>query len=322
MSGITTREANELLQCEGSELLELLARAGRTKLEERGHLIDPCAIVNAKSGHCGQDCAFCAQSSRSKADIERYGLRPASELFAAAREAAEAGASRFSIVTSGRALASGAELRNIASVIERIAHELPLAPCASLGLLDGSALCTLSDAGLSRYHHNLEAAESFFPTICTTRSWCQSITTIEAAKKAGLTICCGGIFGLGELPGQRVELLESIRSLDVDSVPLNFLHPIAGTPLEGRCDLTPLDCLKVVAVARLMFPDREVRICGGREYNLRDLQSWILLAGIDGIMIGGYLTTGGRTIADDLAMIEDGGFFLTSRKQRDRDVRS
>lgn len=318
--GIGEREAYELLVCEGAELFELLARAGQTKLEHRGPIVDPCAIVNAKSGMCGQDCAFCAQSSRSHATIERYGLSPASELFEAAQNAATAGAARFSIVTSGRTIRSETELRSIAEVVARIATELPATPCASLGLLDDHAMGLLHQAGLTRYHHNLETAESFFDKICTTRSWRQSITTIEAAKKIGLSMCCGGIFGMGERRKQRIELLASIRDLDVESVPLNFLHPIDGTPLEGHHDLTPLDCLKVVAVARLMMPEREVRICGGREHNLRDLQSWLLLAGADGIMIGGYLTTSGRTIADDLQMILDTGLTLTSRPRGERHV--
>ena len=312
-SGISVAEARYLLDVEGPELYELLSRAGQTKLRHRGDSVDPCAIVNAKSGNCSQNCAFCAQSSRSEAAIERYGLLPAEALFDAARAAAEAGAARFSIVTSGRTVRTPAELRTIAQVIERIARELPVTPCASLGLLDAEALVRLRDAGLTRYHHNLESAESFWPSICTTRSWRRSLDTNTTAKELGLSVCCGGIFGLGESRTQRIELLEAIRDLEADSAPLNFLHPIPGTPLEGLRELTPLDCLKVVAVARLMMPEREVRICGGREHNLRDLQSWLLLAGADGIMVGGYLTTRGRTIADDLQMIRDAGLRLTSR---------
>lgn len=318
--GIGEKEATELLACEGAELFELLTRAGQAKLRHSGAAVDPCAIVNAKSGNCGQDCAFCAQSSRSKATIARYGLRPASELFEAAQKAAIAGAARFSIVTSGRTIRSDIELSSIAEVVARIAAELSVTPCASLGLLDEHALGKLREAGLTRYHHNLETAESFYGRICTTRSWRQSIVTIEAAKKTGLSICCGGIFGMGERRSQRVELLASIRDLDVESVPLNFLHPIDGTPLEGHHELTPLDCLKVVAVARLMMPKREVRICGGREHNLRDLQSWLLVSGADGIMIGGYLTTSGRTIADDLQMIADAGLTITSHPHNERYV--
>jgi len=310
--GIDVVEARELLALEGPLLYELLARAGRVRHELRGDVVHNCAIVSAKSGHCSQDCAFCAQSSRSKADIERYTLLPADEIVARAREAAEQGAERVGIVTSGRALSKDRELPVIREAIEKMSTSFEASPCASLGLLDAEALEELSKAGLSRYHHNLECSESFFPKVCSTRQWTDSIDTVEAAKKQSLLTCCGGIFGLGEEPRQRVELLESIRQLEVDAVPLNFLNPIAGTPLEDARGLKPLDCLKVIAVARLMMPEREIKVCGGREHALRDLQSWMLLAGADGLMVGGYLTTSGRSVADDLAMIRDVGLVPAS----------
>lgn len=312
--GISPTEALELLRCQGAELVEFLGRAGATRRRHRGDEVDPCAIVNAKSGNCSQDCAFCAQSSRSTAPIERYPLRSAELLLEAGRAAGAAGAARFSVVTSGRAIRRDAELEVLAQVIRGTVEELGIEACASLGLLDEAALERLHEAGATRYHHNLEAAESFFPQICSTRSWRDSLETIAAARRLGFEVCCGGIFGLGESPDQRIELLETLRQLEVESVPLNFLHPIDGTPLAGQDDLSPMDCLKLVAVARLMMPTREVRVCGGREHNLRELQSWILLAGADGIMVGGYLTTGGRTVADDLRMIEDAG--LTIRRPR------
>ncbi len=306
--GISTTEALQLLTCEGAESFELFARAAATRLRHRGREVDPCAIVNAKSGNCGQDCAFCAQSSRSTAPIEKYSLLDADQLYQAGVEAAEAGAARFSIVTSGRAVHRKEELEVVAEVMRRVTRELPINACASLGLVDIDALRRLADAGMTRYHHNLETAESFFSKICTTREWRASLDTIEAAKELGLELCVGGIFGLGEDLEQRVELLDSIRALEADSAPLNFLHPIPGTPLGALTELTPLDCVKLIAVARLMMPEREIRVCGGREHNLRDLQSWVLMAGADGIMVGGYLTTGGRTVADDLQMIHDAGF--------------
>lgn len=309
--GVSAAEALELLGLEGAERLELFARAGAARLAARGDEVGPCAIVNAKSGHCTSDCAFCAQSARSRAAIERHGLRSADELFEAARAAAAAGAVRFGLVTAGTALGR-AELRVVAAAVSRIAAELPIAPCASLGLLGRGALAALRDAGLTRYHHNLEAAESFFPRLCSTRPWRRSVDTIVAAREAGLSTCCGGIFGLGESLAQRVELLEAIRDLGATSVPINFLHPIPGTPLERRPGPTALEALSVIAVARLMMPDREIRVCGGRERTLRDLQSWVLLAGADGIMVGGYLTTGGRRVEDDLQMIADAGFRASS----------
>jgi len=308
-TGLPRELALDVLCAEGPDLFDLLAWSNRVRHLFKGQGVRLCSIANAKSGRCAEDCAFCAQSARSGAAIERHGLRSADELFEAARAAAAAGAARFGIVTSGTALGR-AELRVVASALSRIAGELPIAPCASLGLLGRDALEALRDAGLTRYHHNLEAAESFFPELCSTRAWTRSVDTIGAARLAGLSTCCGGIFGVGESRAQRIELLQEVRELGVDSVPINFLHPIPGTPLERCAGLTALEALAVVAVARLMMPDREIRVCGGREHALRDLQSWVVLAGADGIMVGGYLTTSGRNVADDLRMIADAGLRL------------
>ncbi len=317
-SAIDRREALEALTLDGADLYDLLARAGRAKLEHRGPEVVPCSIVNAKCGHCSQDCAFCAQSSRSRAEIERYSLRSEEELMDEARAASDQGACRVSLVTSGKSVNRPRELHVLARVLEAMDRELPVEICASLGLLDRSTLGVLRDAGLDRYHHNLETCESFWPEICSSRSWRDSIDTIEAARALGLDVCCGGIFGLGESLRQRVELLATLRDLQVDCAPLNFLHPIPGTPLGGIEPLQPFDCLKVVAVARLMMPETEIRICGGREHNLRDLSSWLLMAGADGLMVGGYLTTGGRTVSDDLRMIEDAGLRVASQAPRGR----
>jgi biotin synthase len=313
-AGIEASEALELLACQGAELYDLLARASRTKLERRGPEVIPCAIINAKCGHCGQDCAFCAQSSRSRAEIDRFSLRPPDELMSEARQLAELGACRVSLVTSGRAITRPEDLHTLTRTLESMGRELPVEACASLGLVGTLQLETLRAAGLDRYHHNLESAESYFEKICSTRSWRASIDTIEAAKALDLEVCCGGIFGLGESLAQRIELLESLRQLEVDCAPLNFLHPIPGTPLADIEPLAPIECLKVVAVARLMMPETEIRICGGREHNLRDLQSWLLMAGADGLMVGGYLTTGGRTVSDDLRMIRDAGLTLAPQR--------
>jgi len=183
--------------------------------------------------------------------------------------------------------------------------------CASLGLLDEELLKKLKKAGLKRYHHNLETARSYFSEICGTRSYDDQIKTIKDAKSAGLEVCCGGIFGLGESLEQRIELLDTIRSLDIDSVPLNFLNPIPGTRLEGSRNLTPDDCLKIIAVARLMMPDKSIRVCGGREFNLKDRQGDIFQAGADSLMIGGYLVTPGNRVDIDKKMIEDAGMVLS-----------
>jgi biotin synthase len=167
----------------------------------------------------------------------------------------------------------------------------------------------LKSAGLESYDHNLEAAASFYPQVCTTRTYQDNVDTLRAAQQVGLKVCSGGLFGMGESSAQRIELFDALRELGVTSVPINFLHPLDGTPLKNDnvAPLTPFECLRIIAVARLMLPTATLRICGGREYNLRDMQSWIFSAGANGIMIGCYLTTAGRKTEDDLQMIKDAG---------------
>jgi biotin synthase len=307
---IGSDEAVELLEAEGVALWDLLARASAARRAVRGDEVEFCSIINAKSGGCPQDCAFCAQSVHNEATIRRYPLVESSTMVEAAEKAVADGARRFSIVTSGRTIDEGDELEAIAEGIERIRKELPLSVCASLGMLSEGALARLRDSGMDRYHHNLETARSHFSEICTTQSYEDSIETIRRAQDLGLSLCVGGLFGMGESRRQRVEMLETIRELDVESVPINFLNPIEGTRLEGKSGIEPVDCLRVVAVARLMMPEKEIRVCGGREVNLRDLQSWLLLAGVDGLMVGGYLTTPGREAAEDRQMVEDAGLSL------------
>jgi biotin synthase len=308
MSGIDTAEALELLRREGRATYDLLARAHALRLETRGLEVRLCGVVNAKSGECTEDCKFCAQSAHNDADVDCYPLLDEERLVAAAHEARGNRAARFGIVTSGKTLDGAGELDTVAAAVGRVKGEAGLGSCASLGHADEAMLRRLKEAGLERYHHNLETARSFFEQICTTRDYDDGVDTVRAAKQVGLSTCCGGLFGLGESLAQRVELLETIRELSVDSVPLNFFNPVPGTALTQVAPLEPLECLKVVAVARLMMPQKEIRVCGGREHNLGDLQSWTLLSGADGLMVGGYLTTKGRAVADDLKMISDAGF--------------
>ncbi len=305
--GITVPEALEAIETQGPEFFGLIGQADQTRRIHRGDQVRLCGIVNAKSGNCPQDCAFCAQSAHNDAVIDRYPLISAEDMTSKARELSRSKISRFGIVTSGRSIDRDEEIEEIAQAVARITDELPTAPCASLGMLSKEHFQRLREAGLTRYHHNLETAASFYPNICTTQDYQDSVQTVERAKEVGLQVCSGGLFGMGESPSQRVELLEALRNLDVDSLPINFLNPIPGTKLEGMHQLTPQDCLKIVAVARLMMPDKEIRVCGGRETNLRDMQSWIFPAGADGMMVGGYLTTTGRRVEDDLQMLEDLG---------------
>lgn len=308
MNGISVSEAVSLLKLEAeTDIYNLLARAAAARVENFGSKASPCVILNARCGDCTENCAFCAQSRSASASIEHYPLLPENEIFKAAQNAVSTGAAYFSIVTSGRAVKPGDELDNICRVVSRIARELPVKPCASLGILDHDTLKALKAAGLVRYHHNLETARSYFSSICGTRTYEDQTNTVLYAKQAGLEVCSGGIFGLGESLEQRVELLETIRSLDVDSIPINFLTPIPGTRLEKMNDLTPFACLKIIAVARLMMPSKSIRICGGREHNLRDFHSWIFMAGADGVMLGNYLVTAGRSVEKDLRMLADAG---------------
>ena len=191
------------------------------------------------------------------------------------------------------------------AAIHEIRNRCQIEPSASLGLLDERMANQLAEAGCVTYHHNLETARSFFPNICTTHDYEEDVATVQMAKQAGMKVCCGGILGLGESLEQRIELARTLRELSVDSVPLNFLNPIQGTPLEGLRELTPLDSLPAIALLRSFLPTTPIRVCGGRETNLREFQSWIFMAGASGTMIGNYLTTSGRDRDTDLQMLQD-----------------
>lgn len=294
-----------LSKLEGTDVFELFALSNTVRINFRGNKVDLCSIVNARSGACPEDCSFCAQSSHSQANITIYTLISKDKILEAAFSAKERGVKRFCIVTSGRK-ASGRDLKQICAFISEIKN-LGLLPCATLGMLNTSEFKELKAAGLHRYHHNLETSEAFFKDICTTHTYREKIKTIEAAKSLGLSICSGGIFGLGESWEDRIDMAFALKDLEVDSVPINFLTPIHGTPLGSRELLNPLEALKIITIYRLILPECEIRICGGRPNTLRDLNSYIFMAGADGLLIGNYLTTHGRSQEDDLQMIKDLG---------------
>ncbi len=309
---ISSQEALTLLQSSGREMYQLFFRANDVRMENRGDTVNLCGIVNAKSGMCTEDCKFCAQSAHN--DVENvacYKLMDTASILEKGKISQENRASRFGIVTSGVAIESDEDVESLETTIRTMASELTALPCASLGNVSEETMIRLKNAGLTRYHCNIETARSFYPEICSTRPWEDAANTIRTAKSLGLATCCGGLVGLGESLAQRVELLEQIRELDPDSVPLNFYYPVKGTRVDINGPIAPLACLKFIAVARLMMPDKEIRVCGGREFNLGDLQSWSLICGADGMMVGGYLTTRGRAVADDLKMIADAGFTVT-----------
>jgi biotin synthase len=297
----------EIFDLEGPELWAGLAEAGRVRERRSGRQVSFCVIINAKSGMCSEDCAFCSQSARAASRGPHYPLLPREELVDAAEQAAVAGASRFSLVTAGRGLLSPRDQSAVLAAVAAIKEAVPIRVCASLGIVDRGFLEELKAAGLYRFHHNLEAAESFFPSICTTHTFSERVATIEAAKEAGLSVCAGGIFGLGETLAQRWEMAQILRNLSVDAIPLNFLHPLPGTPLAQRPLVAPWEALKIVMAFRLCFPDRSLIICGGRQMSLRSLAPLIFAAGADALMTGDYLTTKGRMPDEDRQMLADLG---------------
>ncbi len=298
---------DKIIKADFNEFLEILPEINRLRLQNKGNSIKFCSIVNAKSGKCPENCAFCAQSKHHKTNINVFSILTPEEILNHAKIMEEKGAHRFSIVTSGTAINTKKDKNIILKAIEMITNETSLKCCASLGIIEKSFLKDLIKAGLSAYHHNLETSESFFPNICSTHKYQDDVKTVEMAKENGLYVCSCGIFGLGEEWKHRLELANFLKELNVDSIPINFLNPIKGTKLEKAAFLTPLECLKIVAVFRLIHPDKDIRICGGREYNLRDFQVLLIPSGANGLMVGNYLTTKGRQIEDDINMIKDLG---------------
>jgi len=299
--GITQEEAAQLVNL---PLKDLINAAGKIRHHFHDNKIYACSIINAKSGMCSEDCAFCAQSSHHDANSPVYELIEKDRIVEDALTYAEAGATQFSVVTSGYKV-TDSDLENICLAAEEIKKKTNLALCASLGMLDTEMAFKLKQAGFANYHHNIETAPSFFPEICTTHAFDEDLTTLDNARNAGLHICCGGIIGLGESWKQRIELAFTLSELQVNSIPLNFLNPIKGTRLENNRLVSPKAALRTIALFRFINPTRHIGICGGREVTLRDLQSWIFKAGANGLMMGNYLTTAGRNISDDTAMIED-----------------
>ena len=310
---LTESEALDMARLEDGQVMSLLPGADFLRQRQFGKTVHLCTILNAKSGKCPEDCAFCSQSVYAKTEAPIFGLKSETEVLAGARLAEQGKINRYSVVTSGKGLGRR-EVGRLSSYFEKLKptqHETQY--CASLGVLDDAEMNTLRAAGITRYHHNLEASRSYYPEICTTHSYDERVQTILAAKKAGMSVCAGGIFGIGESDDQVVEMAMHLRELDVDSIPVNFLMPIEGTRLMERnlLHITPLRCLKIIAMFRYILPNKHVLVCGGRMANLKDLHSLVFYAGASGIMTGNYLTEEGRTLAQDLRMITDLGYSVT-----------
>lgn len=297
-------EGHWLLELHHDYLPWLMAGADRIRKANRGDLIEVCAISNVRSGNCSENCSFCSQSGHHKTAAPVYDYITSNDLVDQAERARQWGASDFGVVSKGWGIRSDRERKQLGEYFEALDEKSDIGRCASLGVLTEKTAGELKDLGLENYHHNLETAESFFDRVCTTHTYQENIDTIRYARDAGLRVCAGGILGMGENLDQRIELAIQLRDLGVESVPLNFLNPQAGTPMGDREPMTPYEILQCIAVYRYLLPRAEIRIAGGRNF-LGDMQSMIFMAGASGVMIGDYLTTQGRSVDDDLQMFAD-----------------
>lgn len=304
--GISEAEAKSLYTMGQEHPFLIFAYGSEIREHFKGKTVSLCSIINAKSGICPENCRFCAQSAHYHTDAPVYGLLSSQDIVEKAREAKGWGARYFSIVTSGTSIDTEKEWNEIYDAIKGI-NSLGIKPCGSLGMLNDEKARQLKEAGLFRYHHNLETSRSYFDNICSTHEYDDDVETNRAAKRAGLSVCCGGIIGLGETIEHRIEMAMTLKEIGVDSVPINILNPIAGTPFEGNPPLSPMEILLTVAIYRFILPDKDIKLCGGKEKNLRQLLPLGIVAGCNSLMTGNYLTTTGREALKDIEMISDLG---------------
>jgi biotin synthase len=303
---LSVEEAVAVLDSSDDELLDLLAAAYRVRRHWFGNRVQLYFLMNAKSGLCPEDCAYCSQSKVSDAEIPRYNFLSREKLLEGARVAAERKARTYCIVISARG-PNEREMRAVTTIVPEIKQRFNLKICACLGLLTLEQARALKACGVDRVNHNLNTSESFYGEICSTHTFADRLATLRAVREAGIELCSGGIIGMGEQPRDLVEMAFALRDLDVESIPINFLNPIDGTPLEGRWELNPRYCLKVLSMFRLVNPKSELRIAGGRELHLGSMQALGLYAG-NSIFVGDYLTTKGQAPEADYQMIRDLGF--------------
>jgi biotin synthase len=284
----------------------LYEAANRIRIHFCGNRMDLCTILNAKSGKCTEDCKWCSQSANYKTNIEVYDLVDLQEAYQQAKHNEKAGAHKFSLVTSGRTI-SHKSLDSLCSIYKTIGKESKLELCASMGLLDREKLQKLVDSGVKNYHCNIETAPSFFSELCSTHTPEQKITTLKLARELGLGLCSGGIIGMGESMAQRVEMAITLQQFEVESIPLNILNPIAGTPLENSSPLTDDEILSTIAIFRFVNPKALIRFAGGRTLILH-IQDKALNAGINAALIGDLLTTVGVGMDEDVKYFKSAGF--------------
>ncbi|MGC8641352.1 MAG: biotin synthase BioB [Isosphaeraceae bacterium] len=303
---LTQAEGLAILRSRDEEILEVLAAAYRVRYRWHGNRVHLNFLVNAKSGRCAEDCAYCSQSGRASSEIAKYPLLDSEELFAGAKEAAERQAGTYCIVTARRG-PTDAELDRLAEVVPRIKQAFGLHICTSLGLLTSEQALRLKAAGVDRVNHNLNTSRRFYPSICTTHTYDDRLDTLRAVRDAGLEVCSGGIIGMGEEDVDIVEMALELGALEAESVPVNFLIPIDGTGLADRPAVNPRQCLRVLCLFRLANPRGELRMAAGRELRLGSLQPLGLYAA-NSLFVGDYLTTQGQPPAEDYRMINDLGF--------------
>ncbi|TCS84219.1 biotin synthase BioB [Tepidibacillus fermentans] len=303
---ITKEEALSLAQIKKNELEELLDAANEIREAYLGKQVDLCTIINAKSGGCSEDCKFCAQSSHYHTDIPRYPLIHEQIALERAKEVELQGAHRFSLVTSGKGIGNR-DFAKILEIYKILKENTSIHLCSSLGIISYEKAKALKEVGVTTYHHNLETSRQFYPSICATHHYDDRIKTIKNAQAAGLNICSGGIIGMGETMEDRIDMALDLRELKVQSVPINILTPIVGTPLEHVSPLPIEEILKTIAIFRFILPSSHIRLAGGRR-QLGESQAKGFQSGVSAAIVGDYLTTVGSTIAEDIKMLEQMGF--------------
>jgi len=310
---LTEEEALEVLSTEDSGTLGLVAAAGRLRRAHFGNSVKVNYLVNLKSGLCPEDCTYCSQRLGSQAEILKYTWLKPEEAVRQAGLGITGGATRVCMVASGKG-PTDPDVDRVATMIDALKAEHPdVEVCACLGILKDGQAQRLKEAGADAYNHNLNTAKSLYPDICSTHSFEQRVSTVQQAKASGLSPCSGLIVGMGETPAQLVEAIFALRDLEAESIPVNFLMPFDGTPLEGTWNLTPLACLRILATVRMAYPEVELRIAGGREMHLRSLQATALEVA-NSLFLGDYLTSEGQDAANDLEMIADAGFVVLGAK--------
>src|SRR5215216_1202138 len=304
---ITREEALRLGELEDHADIEaLVERAWRVRVERFDDSTDLCSLVNAKSGGCAEDCGFCAQSRFAEAQTPMHAMMPAEQILEHARAAEAAGAHRFCMVTQGQGLSK----RDFEAILEGarlVAEHTNLKRCASIGHMSVKRARQLKEAGIQRVHHNVETAQSYYPEVSSTVQYEGRLRTIEAVREAGLETCVGGILNLGETREQRVEMAFELAAIEPPSVPINLLNPRPGTKFGDREFMDPWEAVKWIAIFRLILPDALMRICGGRVENIGELQALAVEAGLNGVMMGNFLTTLGNLPEEDHAMFEEQG---------------